>query len=92
MEALASGLPALVSDIPGNKEWITPGCEGWLFGDGDVEGLVHGILQAYEQRQKLAEMGRAARILAEQRADWRKNFQVLLKAYQMAIDGMQRRQ
>lgn len=86
MEGLASGLPALVSDIPGNKEWITPGREGWLFGDGDVDGLAQGILRAYDQRDILAEMGQAARKLAEQRADWRKNFEVLLGAYQMAID------
>jgi glycosyltransferase involved in cell wall biosynthesis len=92
MEALASGLPALVSDIPGNKEWITPWCEGWLFGDGDVDGLAQGILQAYEHRQKLAEMGLAARRLAEKRADWHKNFQVLLEAYQMAISETKRRQ
>jgi glycosyltransferase involved in cell wall biosynthesis len=31
MEALASGLPCLVSDIPGNKEWIEDGVNGWLF-------------------------------------------------------------
>ena len=88
MEALATGRPALVSDIPGNKEWITPGREGWLFSDGDVDGLAEGILRAYDQRQKLGEMGLAARRLAEQRADWRKNFQVLLEVYQMAINEM----
>ncbi len=92
MEALASGLPALVSDIPGNKEWITPGCEGWLFGDGDVEDLAQSILHAYEQRSQLAQMRLAARRLAEARADWRKNFQVLLAAYQMAINGAKRSQ
>jgi glycosyltransferase involved in cell wall biosynthesis len=92
MEALASGLPALVSDIPGNKEWIAPGCQGWLFGDGDVDGLAQGILSAYDQRQKLAEMGLAARRLAEKRADWHINFRVLLEAYQMAINRTKRSQ
>ena len=28
MEALASGLPVLVSDIPGNREWISEGKTG----------------------------------------------------------------
>jgi glycosyltransferase involved in cell wall biosynthesis len=90
MEALASGLPALVSDIPGNKEWITTGCEGWLFADGDAEGLAQVIIQAYNQRQNLPELGQAARRLAEKRADWRKNFQVLLETYRMAINGAKR--
>ncbi|HLO14889.1 MAG TPA: glycosyltransferase family 4 protein, partial [Anaerolineales bacterium] len=39
MEALASGLPCLVSDIPGNQEWIVDGENGWFFRDGDVDDL-----------------------------------------------------
>lgn len=85
LEALACGLPALVSDIPGNREWVTPGQEGWWFQDGDVEGLCKGILQAVEVRAQLPEIGRAARDLAEQRADWNKNFQELLWAFDLAV-------
>lgn len=85
MEALACGRPVLVSDIPGNKEWITNCKEGWLFPDGDVQALTAGIIQAYQQRSDLAEMSQAARRLAEARADWKKNFQVLLGAYELAL-------
>ncbi len=84
MEALASGLPGLVSDIPGNQEWIVPGVQGWLFPDGNEDALVEGILQAYRQRSRLAELGKASRRLAEQRADWTENFKGLLKAYDLA--------
>jgi len=87
MEALATGLPALVSDIPGNREWLDNSAAGWLFGDGDEVGLADGIIRAYNQRQELALAGQAARRLAEERADWSKNFQCLLAAYQMALDG-----
>jgi glycosyltransferase involved in cell wall biosynthesis len=32
LEALASGLPVLVTDIPGNQEWVAEQGEvGWLF-------------------------------------------------------------
>ncbi|MBW8010251.1 MAG: glycosyltransferase family 4 protein [Chloroflexi bacterium] len=85
MEAMASGVPALVSDIPGNREWVTPDQNGWLFPDGDANALEHSILQAFEQREKLAEMGRAARKQAEYRADWSKNFKQLLHAYELAM-------
>jgi glycosyltransferase involved in cell wall biosynthesis len=84
LEALACGKAVLVSNIPGNREWVTPGEQGWLFPDGDADALARGILQAVERRETLAEMGRAARRLAEQRADWSKNFPVLLKAYGLA--------
>ncbi len=86
MEALASGLPALVSDIPGNREWILPGEHGWWFPDGDAEAMAQAILQAVEQRERLPVLGAAARTLAEQRADWSKNFQQLLRAYDMAVE------
>ena len=85
MESLASGLPALVSDIPGNREWIMPGENGWWFPDGDAEAMAQAILQAVEQRERLPVLGAAARTLAEQRADWSKNFQQLLRAYDMAV-------
>jgi glycosyltransferase involved in cell wall biosynthesis len=85
MEALASGLPALVSDIPGNREWVVPGEHGWWFPDGDADALAQGILQAVDQRERLSVIGRAARNLAEQRANWNENFQHLLKAYEMAL-------
>ncbi|MDX9865087.1 MAG: glycosyltransferase, partial [Anaerolineaceae bacterium] len=84
MEALGCGLPVLVSDIPGNKEWITEGREGWLFPDGDETALAEGMLRAYEAREKANSMRIASRRLAEERADWNKNFKKLLEAYEMA--------
>jgi glycosyltransferase involved in cell wall biosynthesis len=81
MEALASGLPCLVSDIPGNKEWIENGVNGWLFSDGDVDDLAQKILDAMQNRQSFKKIGEAARKTAEQKADWKKNFGKLLEAY-----------
>jgi glycosyltransferase involved in cell wall biosynthesis len=87
LEAMACGLPALVSDIPGNQEWITPGVQGWWFPDGDYHTMAERIVQAVEQRERLPEMGRAARLLAEQRADWERNFPELLRAYELAVSA-----
>jgi glycosyltransferase involved in cell wall biosynthesis len=72
LEALACGRPVLVSDIPCNREWITPGEQGWLFPSGDVESFAQIVLQDASDRRRLQEMGQAARRLAEQRADWDK--------------------
>jgi glycosyltransferase involved in cell wall biosynthesis len=72
MEALACGLPCLVSDIPGNREWIIDGENGWLFRDGDVNHLAEKILMAISQRDKLPKIGRAGRRSARC-ADWKKN-------------------
>lgn len=85
MEALACGLPCLVSDIPGNKEWITEGENGWLFPDGDVDGLATKILQVFDQRKSLPGIGSAARVVAEERANWKKNSAKLMQAYEQAL-------
>jgi glycosyltransferase involved in cell wall biosynthesis len=82
MEALACGLPCLVSDIPANKEWVTENENGWLFPDGDADALAARILAVIAQREKLSEVGRAARRSAETRADWKKNFGTLMNVYQ----------
>ena len=87
MEALASGLPCLVSDIPGNKEWIEGGVNGWLFRDGDADDLAAKILAVAQNRKLFKKIGEAARETAEQRADWKKNFGKLLESYEKAISG-----
>jgi L-malate glycosyltransferase len=89
LEALACGIPALVSDIPGNREWIEPGVQGWWFRDGDPGDLERLLLAVLEERQNLVEYGRAARLLAEKRADWRKNFPKLFEAYDLALNSRQ---
>ena len=85
MEALACGLPCLVSDIPGNREWIVEGKNGWLFRDGDADDLAERILQAIKNRRSFKKMGEAARNTAEQKADWRKNFGKLLDVYEKVM-------
>jgi glycosyltransferase involved in cell wall biosynthesis len=86
MEALACGLPCLVSDIPANKEWVQEGYNGWLFRDGDVDDLAAKIAQALENRKLLSQIGQNARIIAEERADWRKNSEILLQAYRKTME------
>ncbi len=98
LESLACGTPVLLTDIPGNQEWVPPsphgrgaGGEGvgegigWLFKDGDASSLRDGILHAWEAREQLPAMGVAARHLAESRADWEKNFPQLFEVYRTAL-------
>ncbi len=83
LEALASGTPVLLSDIPGNREWLAGDDVGWLFPDGDARGLEHAIRHALTHRDQLPRMAQSARRLAEERGDWEKNFPHLLEAWEM---------
>jgi glycosyltransferase involved in cell wall biosynthesis len=84
LEAMACGCPVLVSDIPSNKEWVTPGENGDLFVDGDTHSLREKIIEMAKDSD-LEQYGDRARSLAEKRANWDENFQKLLMAYQMAL-------
>ncbi|GMR10735.1 MAG: hypothetical protein BMS9Abin28_1558 [Anaerolineae bacterium] len=90
LEAMASGRPALVSDIPGNKEWVRSGENGWLFSDGNAQELATDLVKAARSRLELAEMGARARHTIEARGDWRRNFPKLLEAYRLAMSVPQR--
>lgn len=81
MEAMASGLPCLVSDIAGNREWIEDGVNGWTFRDGDVDDLAEKILFAIKSKREFKRIGESARRTAEEGADWRRNFGKLLEVY-----------
>ena len=81
MEALGCGCPVLVSDIVSNLEWITPGEQGWLFKDGDWNNLADNLLTIYQQRMNLANFRVKSRYTALEKADWNKNFSVLLSTY-----------
>ncbi|MBM2842585.1 MAG: putative glycosyltransferase, partial [Anaerolineales bacterium] len=85
LEAMACGLPAFVTDIPGNREWVEPGRTGRCFEAGDVDGLVRLLVHAPAMLAELKAFGRQARAIAEARADWRRNAPRILDAYAMAL-------
>jgi glycosyltransferase involved in cell wall biosynthesis len=85
MEALACGIPCLVSDIPGNKEWVFDGQNGWLFHDGNVNDLAEKIITAIKNRASFPRIGEMARKTAEEKADWKKNSEALMDIYRSLI-------
>jgi glycosyltransferase involved in cell wall biosynthesis len=85
MEALGCGCPVLVSDIVSNREWVTPGKQGWLFKDGDSNDLANTLLSVYQQRSNMQIIRDHARQTALEKADWRKNFSILLSTYDLVV-------
>jgi glycosyltransferase involved in cell wall biosynthesis len=84
LEAMACETPVLVSDIPGNREWVTDNENGWLFEVGNAQALASLILKSLERPEKLEQMKDKGRRVVEARADWKVNFGKLLEAYDMA--------
>jgi len=61
VEALASGVPALVSDQVGAKEMISPGRNGFVLPAGDLEALAAELLRLAPMRSELFAMTPACR-------------------------------
>jgi glycosyltransferase involved in cell wall biosynthesis len=70
IEALASGLPCIVSDQGGPKDLIEPGVTGYITPALDAEAFATQIQGALADATKLAAMRTAAREAVENR-DWR---------------------
>jgi glycosyltransferase involved in cell wall biosynthesis len=66
-EAMACGLPVVVTDQCGSAEWVTPEATGWIVSSGSVPALSAVLEQALAGRARLTEMGYAARRAIEAR-------------------------
>lgn len=70
LEAAASGIPTIASDLPGVRTVVQDGNTGLLVPPGDVEELKKAILLFLEQVDLRHRLGFSARIHAEQKYAW----------------------
>jgi glycosyltransferase involved in cell wall biosynthesis len=70
LEAMASGLPVIVSDHAGTSELITHGEDGLVIPAGDVTALVQAIERLFQDNHLRAAMGAAARRRVEGGHSW----------------------
>jgi glycosyltransferase involved in cell wall biosynthesis len=59
-EAMACGLPVIVTRDTGAAEWMTPDC-GWIVPSADSDAIAAALADAIRRRGELAEMGMRAR-------------------------------
>lgn len=61
LEAMATGLPAIVTKVGGNPEIVREGVEGLHIPRGDAEALGSRIAELFSDQARLHQLGRAAR-------------------------------
>ena len=68
LEAMASGLPCVVSDVAGQADLVRDAGCGWSFGAGSPGALQEALTSAWEQRHN-SEVGENGRRFVEQHHD-----------------------
>ncbi len=67
LEAMASALPVVVTDVGGNPEIVRHGREGLLFGRGDWRGCAQAFRRLLQEPKIAKFLGRAGRLRASSR-------------------------
>lgn len=81
LEAMACGLPVIVSDIPGNLEWIEDGVNGLIVRRSDHNSVASGINRLLKEAALRKEMSETNARKIKERADFEKNFLKLDNIY-----------
>jgi glycosyltransferase involved in cell wall biosynthesis len=86
LEAMAAGCFPIVSDLPGNRAWITENINGKLVPVDDVDKLVSALTWYHQNRKGLESILIKNRELVEQKASYEKNMKIICDAYVKLIE------
>lgn len=85
LEAMACGLPVIVSDIPANHEWITHGWNGFFVPVRNPEKLAGSIIQLIEKPDLMQMFGKRNAQIIRDRADRTKHMAHMENLYQQLL-------
>jgi glycosyltransferase involved in cell wall biosynthesis len=91
LQALATGVPVVATDVGGVPEVVIPGVTGLLVESGSVDGLGQAIQQVLADGTAAARRAGAGRALVEARFSHEAAVSRLLDVYREVLDGAARR-
>lgn len=83
LEAMASGLPVVATDVGGNAELVADGLTGLIVPTSDVDAMAKALIELATDPARAAEMGRQGRVVAQRRF----SLQAMVSAYQRLYDS-----
>ena len=87
LEAMASGLAPVVTDVGDNRKWIKDGENGFVVPIGDSKMLAERIIYLLQNKDVLRRFGAANRSIVEERADYYKEMEKMGRIYEDLVGG-----
>ena len=87
LEAMACGLPVVVSDVPANFEWVQDGVNGFIVPRNKVNPICEKVLALLNDKVLADRMGAINLGIIHERADKDKSFPMFENIYQEMIDA-----
>ena len=91
LEAMASSLPVIASDISGNRDLVSPGVDGILFDSDNDEQLVDGIMSLVNAAGMRDEMGVNARSKVLEHHQIHDRVERMAELYQSLLAGKRKK-
>jgi len=91
LEAMASGLPVVATDVGGLRDYVTPPANGVLTPKGDATALAGALVATLADPSRAAAIGRHNRDEAVRRFSWAASASALRTVYQRVIDDFEAR-
>ena len=88
LEAMATGLPVVASDVGGIPELVEDGRNGLLVPVGDAQALAAAIVRLMAEPQLADALGEAARLAIESRYSFDRMVSAFEALYQAEIDSV----
>ena len=85
LEAMATGLPVLATDVGGHAEILETGRNGWLIAPRDLGALVEALREITSGEEARHRLGAAARKRAVGLGDYRENAARLVEYFERIV-------
>jgi glycosyltransferase involved in cell wall biosynthesis len=86
-EAMACGLPVVITDFGDNERWVEDGVNGFLISMHDPEALASRIIHLLRNQDDRIRFGQANRKIIEERNNYEREMGKMGKLYEQLIDG-----
>jgi len=87
LEAMACGLPVVVTDLEGNRECVREGVNGFLFSKGDFKALAEKIIYLLRDEDTSRRFGVINRRYVEKEGSYEKEMKKMEKLYKELVEA-----